>query len=117
MNLYHYTCSHGLAAIEADNWTLRPNLFARHLKMPQVVWLTDMPEPDRWALGLTKEILDCDRGEHRLTVPNIDSVLPWSNWCRENGYTRMQRDALEWGQAQPRHWFVSSQPIRCEPLP
>lgn len=118
MNMYHYTCDCALEKIEADNWLLKPNLLTAKFGLPVVVWLTDMEQPDKQALGLTSRTLPCDRTQHRLAIPDTSSVVPWSQWCRANNFTRAQRDVLEVSnrfgsasQAQPRRWFVSSKPI------
>jgi hypothetical protein len=122
VTLYHYTCSCALEKIRADGWTLRPNYLAPKVGLPALVWLTDMENPDKGALGLTGVTLSCDRTEYRLTVAETDGVLPWSKWCRANGFTRRQRDWLELGNpfgsanaAQPRRWFVSPEPVKAIP--
>lgn len=118
--LYHYTCSCSLEKIRDTDWLLIPNQQAPLVGLPSLVWLTDMEKPDKGALGLTSKILSCDRTEHRLAIPDTVGVLPWSQWCRANGFTRAQRDWLElanpFGSAapQPRRWFVTPDPIRCE---
>jgi hypothetical protein len=66
MRLYHYCCSHSLEGIRKDGF-LRP---WRQVALGDVplVWLTDLEVPDRKALGLTSDLLDCDRLEHRVVV-------------------------------------------------
>lgn len=116
MTLYHYTCQHGFEAIRADGWVLKPNRLAPLIGLPTLVWLTDMDTPDMWALGLTNEMRreNCDRTQFRLKAVDTQPVLQWSKWCRAVGFTRAQRDVLEWGKAQPRRWYVSPVPIQAE---
>lgn len=89
--------------ILADGW-LRPGPSG-------LVWLTDLDQPDRQALGLTSFILDCDRTEHRFVLPG-DSGERWVDWCRRVRLPRARRDLLEMADgAQPLRWWVSERPI------
>jgi hypothetical protein len=108
--LYHYTCDHGYDQISRSDWWLEANPLA----VFPLIWLTDLDQPDRDALGLTSHILDCDRTEHRLTVQNDGHVYHWTQWCRLKAIPRHQRDAIELADgAQPMRWWVTPDPIRC----
>jgi hypothetical protein len=103
--LWHYTCDHGHDAILNDGGTLRPNLRA---PVP-LLWLTDLLEPARDALGLTSRILDCDRTEHRYRIDNPVDVLPWS--AVRLRYRPTLVAGLETAPgAQPEHWYVTTTP-------
>lgn len=102
--LYHYTCGHGADGIRRDG-EIRPN---RHLLLPlgvPVVWLTTLEVPDRLALGLTSQYLQCDRIEWRVTVRSGD-VEPWHVFARRYRVRREVRDALEEGR-WPMLWWVA----------
>ncbi len=106
MKLYHYTCSHAAPLIARDRW-LKTN--------PQIVlggvwlvWMTDLDQPDRSALGLTSHTLKCDRTEHRAAV--VTEAERWSRYART--LPLQQRRALELAPgARPMHWWVSETPV------
>lgn len=120
MRLYHFCCKHSARAISADG-LLRPliewgRLDGRLQKVgaprtgladaPAVVWLTDMAQPDRYALGLTSFTLSCDRTEFRFTV-DTNFAEPWADYYRR---WRANRDWLAWlhsGPVQPDRWYVA----------
>jgi hypothetical protein len=102
--LYHYTCSHRL-----------PGILKAGLVKPNPVtgwaWFTDLDVPVRDALGLTSDMLGCDRTEHRLTVLDGGPV-PYVSIRRQ--LPRLMREGLESSPgALLMHWWVSPQPVRC----
>ena len=109
MRLYHYTCAHSAAKIGVDR-VLRPNpLSFRHL-----LWLTDLPEPDMYGLGLTSFMLKCDRTEFKVTV-ETENAVKWTIWAHDNKVDFANRLGLDGAEgAKPLRWWVceSEIPIR-----
>lgn len=105
MKLYHYCCSHSLIGIRRDG-TLKPN---PHPWLPlPLVWLTDLAEPHRDALGLTSVTLRCDRTEYRVVVET--DAERWVRFARPLGPET--REAFETTPgALPMHWWVSEVPV------
>lgn len=101
--LYHYSClEHGHPAIFGSG----------RLKTGRdgLVWLTDLPEPNRGALGLTRVSLECDRGAVRYRVDDTSTAVSWMEF-RQNVPGDL-RDLLEtFPDAMPRHWFVTWQDV------
>lgn len=105
MSLYHYCCSHSLEGIQRDGLVL-PN--QHPFIKADLVWLTDLPTPDRARLGLTSNYIRCDRTEWRITV-GPDGAVWWPRWAREHGMPRHLRDDLE-AFGWPAHWYVAETP-------
>lgn len=105
MKLYHYCCSHSAEGIRADG-TLKPN---PHPWLPvPLVWLTDLDQPARDALGLTSATLPCDRTEYRVTVDV--AAERWTSLARRIG--KETREAFESTPGVlPMHWWVSHAPV------
>lgn len=99
MRLYHWTCDHGAQGINRDG-VVRPNPHPL-LSMEPLVWLTDLDAASPWNLGLTSEILSCNRMAHRFEVEHTATVMPWSAYCRIRRVPRSVRDALEIGWTPP----------------
>jgi hypothetical protein len=72
------------------------------------VWLTDLEVPDRKALGLTSDLLDCDRLEHRVVV-DVEAEH-WPRYARRLPLELRRRLELAAG-ARPMHWYVSEHPV------
>ncbi len=109
--LYHYTCrDHGEPGI-AEKAKLLPHkqlLLGRNL-----VWLTDMPVPDAWALGLTNYLLCCDRTETQVTVRPTQwtdrcGIQPW--WYYRRTVHPALREALE-QTGMLMHWWVTEHAV------
>jgi hypothetical protein len=105
--LYHYTCAdHGRPGIDRDG-VLRPNSHP-WLATP-LVWLTDLDQPWREALGLTSNLLSCDRAAVRYTA-DPSGCVRWTVWAR-----RLPRDLREVFESAPGvlpgHWWVSERPL------
>ncbi|MFE0021939.1 hypothetical protein [Amycolatopsis sp. NPDC059021] len=102
---YHFTCLHRARSIERSR-ELRPN---RHpLLGHRLVWLTDLPEPDRWGLGLTSAWLTCDRTAVRVSVQPNEGIVRWPAWALWHKVPHALVDLLEEG-ARPEHWWVSTE--------
>jgi hypothetical protein len=105
MKLFHYCCEHSAPGIEAAGKLIPSGIH----KSMQLVWLTDLPHPDRDALGLTSQILACDRTQYRITV-DTDDAAHWFKYRRE--VPAEIRDGLELAPGvQPGNWYVSATPI------
>jgi len=103
MRLYHYTCAHAAPHIERQRWlTGTP-----HPWMPDagpLIHLTDLDTPDRNALGLTMNLIRCDRTEYRVTV-STTAAVHWPVFAHT--IPREVRHALESAPgAMPMHWYV-----------
>lgn len=101
VQLWHYTCDHGRRHI-GDVGALQPNRGR--------VWLTDLAEPDRDALGLTMRLLTCDRTQHRYRVLDDAGAVPY-HAVRLAEFTADQRDELETGGGLLRHWWIATTPV------
>lgn len=100
--LYHYTCEHGAKAL-GRRGMLRPNEHPL-LNGARLVWLTDMMDPDRLALGLTSDSLSCDRLAFRYIV-QADDAMSWEEWARVHRVGPLARHLLEADRSCDR-WFV-----------
>lgn len=99
--LYHYTCEHGHHLIQKE----RPTLLRVHPKL-KWLWLTDLAQPDREALGLTSHTITCDRTRYRYAVLPTGDIHRWVDVRRE--FSPQVRDALEnTHHAAPMHWWLS----------
>lgn len=114
---WHFTCEHGRAAL-GDAGELVPAVLlvpdpARlALWWPaRLVWLSDLPYPDRQALGLTSHLITCDRTAHRYRVTDAATVQPWARARRP---FRHEAAALEVPGTRPAHWYVSGEPVPVE---
>jgi hypothetical protein len=103
MRLFHYTCGHAAPHITRNRWIAG----LHHPLLPDagpLVHLTDLDTPDRAALGLTSNILMCDRTEYRVTV-DPPFAVHWTRFART--IPREVRRALEEAPgAMPMHWYV-----------
>lgn len=104
--LYHYTCSHALPGIMKDR-VVWPN------PVTGWAWFTDLEVPVREGLGLTSDVLDCDRTEHRFKVLGGGPV-PYVSIRRT--LPPLMREGLESSPgALLMHWWVSPEPVRVVP--
>jgi hypothetical protein len=121
--LYHYTCEHTRAAIGASGHLMPMRMHApqaverippEYPWLADTVWLTDLAEPDRGALGLTSFTLSCDRTAVRYVADNPPAV-PFHDWSR--GLARDVRKAMLRGlvytepEARPASWWVATEPV------
>lgn len=105
MTFYHYTCDHGRRCI-GDSGKLMPH---GSEDMPLVVWMTDLAEPDIIGLGLTSEILPCERWTYRYRITDERSVLPYTE-IQHLIHPQVQL-SLHHAGSLPQHWFISFQPL------
>lgn len=105
--LYHYTCEHRARLIREDG-SVRPGWqlgAPPEIPWARFAWFTDMAVPARDALGLTSEILTCDRTEYRFEAAYVPpELVPWVS----------VRQGFRWAEylesapgARPAHWWVS----------
>lgn len=72
-----------------------------------LVWATDLPDPERDALGLTMHSISVDRTTHRFRILDRGSFTPYTAVRRE--LPRTIREGLESAPgAMPMHWFCSA---------
>ena len=105
---YHFTCQHHARLIHRSGHLL-PNhhpLVGRAL-----IWLTDLPEPDRWGLGLTANWLTCDRTAVRVTVQPTEGIVAWSTWALWHKVPHAIVELLE-ESARPDHWWVATDRLK-----
>lgn len=110
--LWHYTCSHGRAAIGTSGQIVpAQQLTSRELPWPgSYVWVTDLATPNAEALGLTRQLVKCDRTAHRYLVCPGQPVTRWVDIRRQ--VPPVWRDELEGAPgAMLMHWYVSRQPL------
>lgn len=119
--LFHYTCDHGHGTLGPEN-TLVPAIemigpFRDAPWTAQFVWLTDLSFPNRKGLGLTSEILNCDRTSHRYRVVDTSRCVWWPQMAqRLDPSTCAQVENVD--GAMPTHWWISSYhvPVVYDPL-
>lgn len=113
--LWHYTCDHGRALI-TDTLITTAKQIGKPCNGPgDLVWMTDLASPAREPLGLTSNILSCDRTLHRFRVIDARQVVPW---VKVRGAYRWAVE-LEWAPgARPMHWYVSGVdvPVVYDPI-
>lgn len=115
--LYHYTCSHSYGELVRGG-TLLPTADRADVSELGInawptffVWLTDRPEPDADALGLTRNYITCDRTVHRFRVTDATGIVPWLDVLTSDpGYASVA-SLLESPGADPSAWFVSRGPV------
>ena len=123
--LWHYTCDHSQAEL-GDTGTLLPTADRADVSSLGIsawpsffVWVTDLAEPDRHALGLTQNYIRCDRTAHRYRVTDDTGIVSWQHILdTDPGYASVAQ-LLESPGADPSHWFVSKVgvPVEYDPLP
>lgn len=116
---WHYTCDHGRTGI-GDFGVLRPPAAQKpslrvtaldddERLMNDLIWCTDLPEADIEALGLTSEILSCERWTYRYLVTNPRALVPFADV--QHQFTPDTQVGLLEGGARPEHWWVSWRPL------
>jgi hypothetical protein len=116
VRLFHWTCEHGCEQIlGALPWMIKPRESTHPLF--RLSWFTPLDNlqdvADVEALGLTSQLITCDRTEYRFEISADDLPLiePWTAHRRQ--LTRAQRALLEATPgARPQLWYVSDRPVR-----
>lgn len=108
LQLFHFTCDHGLAAIRRDG-VIKPGADG-------VAWFSSSADAPRESLGLTSRILDCDRMAHRVVVERSALLHPWGRV--RSKWPLSIVDGLELAPgAEPRLWWVAVRPVPVLALP
>jgi hypothetical protein len=109
--LYHFTCRHSKSDIGTFNCLLIPQI--RHpLLGCKVTWLTTEASPDRLAMGLTLDRINCDRMEYRYVVTDLTQCRPWiGSPERDAAAPRTVADLESLGDVE--HWWIADQPVRA----
>jgi hypothetical protein len=107
--LWHFTCIDGHRAIGRIG-QLRPQPHPL-IGGVALVWLTDDPEPERDAVGLTSNFITCDRMAYRYRVIDKGAgVIPWSEFRPRLAAYEDTLAVLE-SYATPECWWVSRRPV------
>lgn len=122
MTFYHFTCAH-VAHKLGRHAILRPPTGQHpiHPTFPRVLWLTDMArvttQEDKDSLGLTSEIITCDRTKYRYAVSGkeADKIIPWLG---SDARARLSPDLLKDLEyyGNPTHWFITFESVRAHRL-
>jgi hypothetical protein len=111
MSLFHWTCNHGRAGIEATG-TVEPRLI---LGLGWLAWFTTEPHPYPERTGLLHVCpgspTDCYRGAWRFVVEELDKCHSWlQSTEREKAEERAIIDIERLGD--PWNWYVASEPVK-----
>ena len=111
--LYHYTCDHGHDAL-GEFGHVRSR-FDRHLRpfdeLAYISWFTDLDHPIPGPLGLTSQILTCDRTAHRYIVCD-EAPEVYRYMDKRHLLSHTTQEGLESAPgAMPMHWHVAVVPI------
>jgi hypothetical protein len=106
--IWHYTCDHGAPGIRRDG-RVKPNA---HLLLAGLAlsWWTDLGREHRHEVGLTSDVLRCDRMAHRFQVKDPAALEWWPRAARRLCVPRAVRDDLEVTRL-PAHWWVAFEPV------
>lgn len=113
--LYHYTCEHAHGEISKSGLLLPLRELvgprrADQMPLSGLIWLTDLSVPMRDALGLTMQMVGCDRSAYRYRVTDDRGVVPWLYVRRD--YPLAWSSWLEQTPgARPAHWYVAAGPV------
>ena len=102
MTYWHYTCKDSAAKIGPAG-KIKPG--GSHY-----AWFTDMAHPNRDALGLTMNYIDCDRTTHRYRVVEDALLVRWLEVRRSEDWDWVRLLEHSPG-ARPMHWWVSEDPV------
>jgi hypothetical protein len=113
--LFHYTCAHRAPGIRDDGLVIPGTKQQRDDGSPigaipwaTFAWFTDLDVPIRDALGLTMEILRCDRTEYRFRAIEGARLIAWTSVRRNYVWSPFLEAAPG---ARPAHWYVSVDPV------
>jgi hypothetical protein len=116
-SLYHYTCDHRAPLVRADGLVVPAHHLRRDDGRPNPValipwcafaWFTDLEVPIRAALGLTSDLVACDRTEYRFRAIEGARLVHWTDIRRRYGWAEILETAPG---ARPAHWYVSADPV------
>ena len=114
MDLYHFTCSHRVQQIRDEGMVVPGHhligddgLRTTAIPWAGFAWFTDLAVPARLPLGLTSDLLICDRTEYRFRALAGSSLVPWMTVRRSHPW----RVFLESAGARPANWYVSPEAV------
>jgi hypothetical protein len=113
LTLYHYTCTHGAKFIRRDRLVIKPSW--QPLLGVHGVWATDMDTPDADCLGLTSNLLSCNRTEHRFAVLEPERFVTWREFLVGFRVDPRIISELTKPPLQPGRWWISALPANVEP--
>lgn len=115
---FHYTCDHAAPLIRDDGLVIPGHKIQRDGAYPvggvntipwaAYAWFTDLAVPIRDALGLTQELIRCDRTEYRFRAIEGARLIRWVDIRRNYPWSQFLEAAPG---ARPMHWFVSVDPV------
>lgn len=107
---YHYTCGHRAPGIREDGVVIpghhlpSASPLISGIPWARFAWFTDLDVPIKDALGLTSDLLICDRTEYRFRALDPDRLVAWMS-------IRLNYEFRHWLEAapgaRPAHWYVS----------
>lgn len=100
--LYHFTCAHGHAGIEATH-LLRPHIHPLMPGLGPLLWLVDIAEPTRVSAGLTSSHITCDRMAYRYSVRTKAAI----RWMDIRARAPHDVVAVLESFGQPERWWVA----------
>lgn len=119
--LWHFTCSHGRAALGHQSKLLPLNEWnpaAAELLAPdarvlaELIWMTSEPTvSDPRALGLTRRLSLCDRTEYRYRVLDAAPARLYVDVWRELLPRSMHVELCGAPGARPGLWWVATAPV------
>lgn len=100
--MFHFTCDHGFEGIKqlgyvAPNW--------HPLLGMKVAWFTDLETPNAETVGLTSNLLNCDRLAHSVEV-DPSRVRRWLGSGEQASTPPLIQADLHRG-SDPSHWWIS----------
>lgn len=114
MDLFHFTCDHRVQGIRNDGVVIPGRHQRRDAGLPATgipwadfAWFTDLAVPAREPLGLTMELIRCDRTEFRFRAISGSSLMPWLEVRRSYPW----RHFLESAGTRPGNWYVSAESV------
>jgi hypothetical protein len=115
--LYHFTSLYHLNKILSEKWltTTESNLTFSQSANPHVVWMTDMPIPDKHGLLFQDNMPDeLNKTFYRISIRWKKHFWRWDKWSEEKGIdTETKRVLIESARAQDTYksWYVSEKNI------
>ncbi|MEN8233757.1 MAG: hypothetical protein ABFR89_02400 [Actinomycetota bacterium] len=105
---YHFTAER--RALQIDGWLRR---FPQQLLFAEpLIWVTDLADPQREAVGLTSHRIPYDRMATRFTLEPWSEglVKRWLGSALQQSTPAHVLEMLHEGAA-PEHWFIVDRPV------
>lgn len=111
--LWHFTCHHTRRTLGDTGLLIPANDLTDRLPgwfwPGRYVWLTDLPNPARDTVGLSSDLIHCDRMAYRYQVTDEANVVPWALERHRHEATAYLIE--ETPGARPVHWYVATEPV------